>query len=148
MSAPWESLVPEALHGAVRDALAATYGKAPVEFVSQVTGGASGAVALRLASGGRQHLLRVEAWRRLAENLELAKKIRRRTIRDSRRESGRLLDLSSYPEEVAAVAEIFFELPRAPDATAETAPFAAEDAEPGSDLDVWDRFRRELATTA
>jgi hypothetical protein len=63
VSAPWESLVPEALHGAVRDALAATYGKAPVEFVGQVTGGASGAVALRLTSGGRQHLLRVEAWR-------------------------------------------------------------------------------------
>ena len=63
MNARWEGLVPEALHGAVRDALAATYGKAPVELVGQVTGGASGAVALHLASGGRQYLLRVEARR-------------------------------------------------------------------------------------
>jgi hypothetical protein len=83
-----------------------------------------------------------------AENLELAKKIRRRTIRDSRRDSGRLLDLSSYPEEVAAVAEIFFELPRVPDATSEPSPFVSADGSPGDDLDVWDRFRRELAATA
>ena len=31
MSARWESLIPEALHGAVREALTATYGLAPVE---------------------------------------------------------------------------------------------------------------------
>ena len=83
-----------------------------------------------------------------AENLELAKKIRRRTIRDSRRESGRLLDLSSYPEEVAAVAEIFFELPRIPEGPADTALSVTEDAAPDDDLDFWDRFRRELAATA
>lgn len=46
------------------------------------------------------------------ENLELAKKIRRRTIRHARADSGRLLDLSRHPDEVAAVAEIFFQLPR------------------------------------
>lgn len=63
MSARWESLVPEALHRAVHEALAATYGNAPVKFVGQVTGGASGAVALRLDDNGHQHLLRVEAWR-------------------------------------------------------------------------------------
>lgn len=63
MSARWESLIPEALHGAVREALTATYGLAPVECPGPVTGGASGAIALRLAAGERQHLLRVEARR-------------------------------------------------------------------------------------
>ncbi len=47
MSARWESLIPEALHGAVREALTATYGLAPVECLGPVTGGASGAIALR-----------------------------------------------------------------------------------------------------
>lgn len=63
MSAPWESLVPEPLHGAVRDAFAATYGKAAVECLGPVTGGASGAVALQLAAGPHRHLLRVETFR-------------------------------------------------------------------------------------
>jgi hypothetical protein len=63
MSARWEGLVPEPLHGAVRDAFAATYGKARVECLGQVTGGASGAVALRVAAGPHRHLLRVETIR-------------------------------------------------------------------------------------
>jgi hypothetical protein len=85
------------------------------------------------------------------ENLELAKKIRRRTIRDSRRESGRLLDLSSYPEEVAAMAEIFFELPRdqGPDVELGAAgeDVAGEGSTPGDD-DFWERFRWELTLSA
>ena len=63
MSARWESVVPEALHQPVHEALAATYGNVPAKFVGQVTGGASGAGALRLDDNGYQHLLRVEAWR-------------------------------------------------------------------------------------
>jgi hypothetical protein len=63
MSARWEGLVPEPLHEAVRDAFAATYGKAQVECLGQVTGGASGAVALRIAAGPHSHLLRVETVR-------------------------------------------------------------------------------------
>jgi hypothetical protein len=63
VSAGWESLVPEAQHDPVREALAATYGSAMVECPALVTGGASGAVTLRLASGARQHLLRVETSR-------------------------------------------------------------------------------------
>ena len=60
MSARWEALVPEALHGAVREALAATYGGAEVGCLGEITGGASGAVALRLGVGSHRHLLRVE----------------------------------------------------------------------------------------
>jgi hypothetical protein len=63
VSGGWESLVPEALHDTVREALAATYGGASVECLGPVTGGASGAIALRFASGGREHLLRAETWR-------------------------------------------------------------------------------------
>jgi hypothetical protein len=40
VSAGWESLVPEALHDTVREALAATYGGASVECLGPVTGGA------------------------------------------------------------------------------------------------------------
>jgi hypothetical protein len=80
------------------------------------------------------------------ENLQLAKKIRRRTIRDSRRESGRLLDLSSYPEEVAAMAEIFFELPRVPEPGLELPVLVG--AQQPLDLDFWERFRWEAAVTA
>ncbi len=83
-----------------------------------------------------------------AENLKLAKRIRRRTIRDSRRESGRLLDLSSYPEEVAAVAEIFFELPRVPYVSPGSEIAGLVEAPPADDLEYWERFHRELATLA
>lgn len=63
MNAGWESLVPEGLHDAVREAFAAAYGPGAVEFLGQVTGGASGAVALRVAAGAQHHLLRVETFR-------------------------------------------------------------------------------------
>jgi hypothetical protein len=56
-------LVPETLHPAVQAALQAAYGSAPVRCVGPVAGGASGAVALRIASGPHLHLLRVEARR-------------------------------------------------------------------------------------
>lgn len=68
MTGQWETLVPEALHGAVREALAATYGSAPVEWLGQVEGGASGAVALRLAANSHHYLLRVEARRSPVRN--------------------------------------------------------------------------------
>jgi hypothetical protein len=91
------------------------------------------------------------------ENLQLAKKIRRRTIRDSRRESGRLLDLSSYPDEVAAVAEIFFELPRVPEEdTVEVRPGRTvrrrSRSPSGTNEETadafWERFRWEADVTA
>jgi aminoglycoside phosphotransferase (APT) family kinase protein len=68
VSARWEALVPETLHDAVRAALDAAYGAAPMKFLGQVTGGASGAVALRIGSGSHRHLLRVEAWRNPLRN--------------------------------------------------------------------------------
>jgi Zinc dependent phospholipase C len=80
-----------------------------------------------------------------SENLELAKKIRRRTIRDSRRESGRLLDVSSYPEEVAAVAEIFFELPRAPEGPPSLELSGVVESPQSDDRNYWERFRCEVA---
>ncbi|MFN2432243.1 MAG: zinc dependent phospholipase C family protein [Gemmatimonadota bacterium] len=49
-----------------------------------------------------------------AENLKVAKRIRRRTIRHSRVDSGKLLDLGRHSEEVAAIAELHFVLPAAP----------------------------------
>jgi hypothetical protein len=62
-----------------------------------------------------------------------------------------LLDLSSYPEEVAAMAEIFFELPRdqGPDVELGAAgeDVAGEGSTPGDD-DFWERFRWELTLSA
>ena len=63
MSARWEALVPEPLHPAVQAALDAAYGSTPAHHLGPVTGGASGAVALRIAAGTHRHLLRVEARR-------------------------------------------------------------------------------------
>ena len=63
MSAQWEALVPEALHGAVGEALAATYRGAAVECFGEIIGGASGAMALRIGVGRRRHMLRVEVRR-------------------------------------------------------------------------------------
>ena len=63
MSARWQELVPEALHDAVYAAFASTYGNAPVECLGAISGGASGAVVLRVRSGPHTHLLRVEVRR-------------------------------------------------------------------------------------
>lgn len=93
------------------------------------------------------------------ENLDLAKRIRRRTIRDARRDSGRLLDLGKHPEDLAAVADILFGLPAPPQAgggSSGVAPGPGREAldsfEPGREAldgfeprqaagaDFWDRF--------
>ena len=63
MSTRWDELIPEPLHDAVRAAFAGAYGARAVECLGPVTGGASGAVALRMRVEGRDHLLRVEARR-------------------------------------------------------------------------------------
>ncbi|HEU4651473.1 MAG TPA: phosphotransferase [Croceibacterium sp.] len=63
MSARWEELVPEALHDAVRAAFSSTYGNTPIECLGAISGGASGAVVLRVRSGAHAHLLRVEVRR-------------------------------------------------------------------------------------
>jgi hypothetical protein len=68
MTAAWQPLLPVALLGAVAAALAAVYGNAAVECLGPIAGGASGAVALRLRSGGRDHLLRVEVHKHPARN--------------------------------------------------------------------------------
>jgi aminoglycoside phosphotransferase (APT) family kinase protein len=60
--------MPEALHGAVREALAATYGGAEVGCLGEITGGASGAVALHLGVGSHRHLLRIEVRRNPLRN--------------------------------------------------------------------------------
>lgn len=56
----WQALVPEPLHDPVRAALGAVYGGQAFECLGPVTGGASGALALRLRQGGRDWLMRVE----------------------------------------------------------------------------------------
>ena len=61
MSGRWQDLIPEPLHDPVRAAFASAYGANPVECLGPVAGGASGAVALKMAAGGHIHLLRVEA---------------------------------------------------------------------------------------
>lgn len=68
MTAHWQALVPEALHDAVAAALASVYGRHAVDCVGPIGGGASGAVALHLRSGGRDHLLRVEVHKHPARN--------------------------------------------------------------------------------
>jgi hypothetical protein len=60
MSASWRTWLPEPLHEVVGAALAAAYPQQAFECLGPVTAGASGAVALRMRSGGRDHLLRVE----------------------------------------------------------------------------------------
>lgn len=56
----WQALVPETLHDSVQEALSAVYGRLAFECLGPVTGGASGALALRLRQGGRDRLMRVE----------------------------------------------------------------------------------------
>ena len=58
---PWQQLVPEALHGPVQAALGTLYGGQAFECLGRVTGGASGALALRLRQGQRDWLMRVES---------------------------------------------------------------------------------------
>lgn len=60
MTKPWQSWLPESVHDAARAALAAVYHGQAFECLGPVTAGASGAVALRFRSGGRDHLLRIE----------------------------------------------------------------------------------------
>jgi hypothetical protein len=96
-----------------------------------------------------------------SENLGLAKKIRRRTIRDSRADSGRLIDLRKHPEEVGAMADIFFPMPAMPDAApaglgptdgrpagptlAGAAAGSATSTSPQAlEEEFWERFRGEL----
>ena len=63
MSAAWQSLLPEHLHDAVSNGLRAAFGSADPGFAEPVTGGASGATALRVQVNGRAYLLRVESVR-------------------------------------------------------------------------------------
>lgn len=81
------------------------------------------------------------------ENLRLAKRVRRRTIRDSRRESGRLLDLRLPRSEIAAMADLFFALPSVPSpigvATAE-----APDSFEADRLGFWERFTAGIPAPA
>jgi hypothetical protein len=66
------------------------------------------------------------------ENLKLAKKIRRRTLRDSRRDSGRLLDLRAAPADVREVADLFFQVPGVPAPGTESLPGRRAAATPTS----------------
>ena len=66
--AAWQSLLPEPLHGAVRTALAAVYDGHAYECMGRAGAGASGAVALRMRAGGRDHLLRVEVRHHIGRN--------------------------------------------------------------------------------
>lgn len=68
MTEPWQSWLPEALHDATRAGLAAVYRGQAFECLGPVGKGASGAVALRIRSGDRDHLLRVEVHKHLARN--------------------------------------------------------------------------------
>lgn len=60
MSQSWQAWLPEPLHDAAGAALAAVYGRHDVECLGPAGVGASGAIALRLRSGGHEHLLRIE----------------------------------------------------------------------------------------
>ena len=55
--------IPEHLQGAVSTALSAAFGAVPVETHQPMTGGASGALALRITVKDRPYVLRVEARR-------------------------------------------------------------------------------------
>jgi tRNA A-37 threonylcarbamoyl transferase component Bud32 len=68
MTEPWQSQLPEPLHGAAGAALAAVYGGRAFECLGPAGQGASGAVALRIRSGEREHLLRVEVHKHLGRN--------------------------------------------------------------------------------
>lgn len=68
MTARWQAVVPETLHNAVAAALASVYGTQVVDCLGPIGGGASGALALRLRSGGHDHLLRVEVHKHPARN--------------------------------------------------------------------------------
>jgi len=68
MTHSWQTSVPEPLHDAVRTALAAVYGGQAVESLGPILGGASGAIALRMRSRDRDHLLRVEVHKHPARN--------------------------------------------------------------------------------
>ena len=59
----WQHLVPEARHDAVRAALSCAFGTAVVESATVVTGGASGAQALRVEVAGKTYLMRLEGQR-------------------------------------------------------------------------------------
>ncbi len=60
MTEPWQSWLPEPLYDATAAALAAVYRGQAFQCLGPTVSGASGAVALKLRSGGREHLLRVE----------------------------------------------------------------------------------------
>lgn len=60
MTGDWQTAIPEVLHDAVRDCFAALYGHAPPSL-TVVSGGASGAVLLRVQMEASDHLVRVEA---------------------------------------------------------------------------------------
>ncbi len=68
MSEPWQSWLPEPLHDATRAALATVYRGEAFECLGPIHGGASGAVALRLRSGAREHLLRVAVQQHVGRN--------------------------------------------------------------------------------
>lgn len=68
MSASWQSWLPEPLHEAADAAIATVYGGQPFRCLGPMVAGASGAVALRMRSGGRDHLLRVEVNRERMRN--------------------------------------------------------------------------------
>lgn len=55
--------IPEYLRDAVKAALSASFGSSSVEAHQPMTGGASGALTLRITVKGRDHVLRVEARR-------------------------------------------------------------------------------------
>ena len=82
-----------------------------------------------------------------AENLKLAKKIRRRTLYDARLERG-WLDLERRRVEVAAMAEMHFAIPAVPLLCDSGALVAAQrasrptlaEAEPGPATEFWTRF--------
>ncbi len=76
------------------------------------------------------------------ENLALAKKVRRRTIRHSRQDSGRILDLRRYPADVQDMAERFFALPVCDGSD------CPRDEAAGSSVAYWDRFSVEDAIPA
>jgi hypothetical protein len=52
--------IPAAHRDTVRSALAAAFGRAPIDAITPITGGASTASTFRLEAGGRRYLLRVE----------------------------------------------------------------------------------------
>lgn len=63
MNDSWLETIPENSRDAARTAVSAAFGSAPVTSIDAVLGGASGALAYRVAMDGRPYLLRIEARR-------------------------------------------------------------------------------------